>query len=195
MWLELKRIHDRLDTTMLYVTHDQDEAFTLADRLGVMADGRLVQVGEPATLYEEPADRFVESFLGSTNFLDCRVRVPDDPPVLDTPLGVDVVAPIDGTGLEAGDGVAVSLRPERLSVEPGHATTDGGGPAETVAATVIERIHRGAGVRVRVRAGETELVVARPATAETPVAVGDELRLRLSPGEARYFDGSGERLR
>jgi ABC-type Fe3+/spermidine/putrescine transport system ATPase subunit len=123
------------------------------------------------------------------------VRVPDDPPVLDTPLGVDVVAPIDGTGLEAGDGVAVSLRPERLSVEPGHATTDGGGPAETVAATVIERIHRGAGVRVRVRAGETELVVARPATAETPVAVGDELRLRLSPGEARYFDGSGERLR
>ncbi len=206
MGLELKRIHDRLDTTMLYVTHDQDEAFTLADRLGLMADGRLVQVGEPAAVYGEPADRFVESFLGSTTFLDCRVREAGAPPTLDTPMGVDLVAPIDGTDLAAGDRVEVSLRPERLSIEPGRATTDGSGRAErgvagagagavAVAGTAVERIHRGGTVLVRVRAGEAELAVERPATADATVTPGDDLRLRIEPDEARYFDASGVRLR
>ncbi len=73
MQLEIKEIQERLDTPMVYVTHDQEEAFTLADRIGVMNEGRLVQVGDPETVYDDPVDQFVESFLGSSNFLTGQV--------------------------------------------------------------------------------------------------------------------------
>jgi spermidine/putrescine transport system ATP-binding protein len=216
MQLELKRIHDRVGTTMLYVTHDQDEAFTLADRLGVMADGRLVQVDAPETVYDDPTDRFVESFLGSTNFVDARVERVDDRPLLDTALDASLPAPVDPDGLAPGDRLAVSLRPERLSVvhvgEHGSARTDDaaagspvgsppavedGGTDERVSVTgeVREAVHRGATVRVRLRVGETDLFVERPATAERSVGPGDRLAVRFDPREALYFDDEGERCR
>jgi spermidine/putrescine transport system ATP-binding protein len=74
MQLELKAIHERLETTMVYVTHDQDEAFTLADRIAVVDDGSVEQVGPPASVYTDPETLFVESFLGTTNLVDCTVR-------------------------------------------------------------------------------------------------------------------------
>jgi spermidine/putrescine transport system ATP-binding protein len=210
MQLELKRIHDRVGTTMLYVTHDQDEAFTLADRLGVMADGRLVQVDAPGTVYDDPTDRFVESFLGSTNFVEARVDRLDDRPLLDTALGTAVRAPLDPDGIDAGESIAVSLRPERLSVVPageqdpataspaasGPAVEDGGTDRRvSVTGEVSEAVHRGATVRVRLRVGETDLFVDRPTTAERSVAAGDRLAVRFDPHEALYFDDEGERCR
>jgi spermidine/putrescine transport system ATP-binding protein len=205
--LEIKEIHDRLGTTMVYVTHDQDEAFTLADRLGVMNDGRLAQVGAPATVYEDPANRFVESFLGSTNFLPCRVAAADERPLLDTPLGVQVRAPIDGVELDPGAEIVASLRPERLETDPtieADATAPGetavvedGGVTEaiTVPGTVTERIHRGSDVRLRLSVGDAEVVVAEPVATGLDLAAGDTVGLRWRPDEAVYFDAAGERCR
>lgn len=211
MQIELKRIHERVGTTMVYVTHDQDEAFTLADRLGVMDAGRLMQVGAPATVYEDPTDRFVESFLGSTNFLDCRVGS-TDPVELDTPLGVTVRTPITDTPLAVGDEVTMSLRPERLGVAPASgadATTaavspveDGGdsvqsadGETVTVVGTVTETIHRGSDVRLRLSAGETTLVVAEPVDSGRTRQTGEDVTVRFRPDEVVYFDASGARCR
>jgi spermidine/putrescine transport system ATP-binding protein len=217
MQIELKRIHDRVGTTMVYVTHDQDEAFTLADRLGVMDGGRLVQVGDPATVYENPTDRFVESFLGSTNFLDCRVTA-TDPPALDTPLGVTVRPPITDAGLSVGDDLTMSLRPERLGVAPAtgadvptpaaSAVEDGGRSARddreptasddepvAVEGTVTETIHRGSDVRLRLSVGEATLVVAESVDSGRNRRPGDDVTVRFRPGDAVYFDASGDRCR
>jgi spermidine/putrescine transport system ATP-binding protein len=201
MQLELKRIHDRVGTTMLYVTHDQDEAFTLGERLGVMNDGRLVQLDTPETVYDDPTDRFVESFLGTTNFVDCRI-VDGQAPTLETPFGTDFEAPIDGAGLAVGDVVVVSLRPERLSFVPAgrvdagsQAVGDGGESTVAVATTVEETVYRGSDLRIRLSAGETTLFV-EPSVASAPgVAPGDRLTVRFAPSEARYFDASGSRCR
>ncbi|MFB6250182.1 MAG: ABC transporter ATP-binding protein [Halobellus sp.] len=200
MQLELKRIHEQVGTTMLYVTHDQNETFTLADRMGVMADGELVQVGEPSTVYDDPADRFVEGFLGTTNFVECRVAAVEGSPVLETPLGVEARAPVDGAGLAPGDSVTVSLRPERLTVRPEPAATqrveDGGTATDTVtvAGTVTEVVHRGADVRVRLDVGETTLFVERPAGEWTGTA-GDRVVVSWDPARAVYFDATGARCR
>ena len=220
MQLELRAIHERLGTTMLYVTHDQNEAFTLADRMGVMNGGELIQVGRPATVYDDPVDQFVESFLGSTNFLRCRVGAVGDRPRLETPLGTAFRAPIDPDGVAVGDELTVSLRPERLAVSPIDGTPEGrprsadprrsrtvedGGESVdidsgdddrvSVGATVTETVYRGADVRLGLAAGETTVFVERSVEADLDATVGDELWLRWSPADALYFDEGGERLR
>jgi spermidine/putrescine transport system ATP-binding protein len=201
MQLELTRIHDEVETTMLYVTHDQDEAFTLGDRMGVMDAGRLVQVDAPSTVYDDPVDRFVESFLGTTNLLDCRVAAVDGGgAVLDTPVGGEVRAPVGADGLAVGDSVTVSLRPERLSVavrESAPAAVEDGGTATddvVLTGTVTETIARGAQVRVRLSVGETTLFVERP-VGEFHGEPGDPVTVRWAPEEALYFDAAGERCR
>ena len=70
MQLELKDLQERVGITFVYVTHDQEEALTMSDRIGVMNDGRLLQVGRPEHIYEKPANRFVAEFIGETNFID-----------------------------------------------------------------------------------------------------------------------------
>ncbi|RLM53845.1 ABC transporter ATP-binding protein [Halobellus sp. Atlit-31R] len=218
MQLELKEIHERLGTTMVYVTHDQDEAFTLADRLGVMRDGELVQVGPPAQVYDDPANQFVESFLGSTNFLSCTVAAVDDRPRLDTPLGVQCRAPVDPNGLAVGDEVTVSLRPERLALaepteatpasdadadsetrEPPNALQDGGETIATpdvrVHGTVDETVHRGPNVRTHVDVGDADLFVESTSSATPPFDADEDVTLVWDPADARYFDAAGDRLR
>jgi spermidine/putrescine transport system ATP-binding protein len=215
MQFELKDIHDRLATelTMLYVTHDQDEAFTLADRLGVMNGGELVQVGAPATLYDDPDTRFVESFLGSTTFLECSVAAVDDRPTLDTPLGVQFRAPIATDGLTPGDTVAVSLRPDRLTLvldgaardDPGdRATADVPGNTATETDTVASAdgtggaLETGAGTDGGAEAGPPAGTpvedggaaadpVTVPATVTETIYRGSDVRVRLSAGEADLF--------
>jgi spermidine/putrescine transport system ATP-binding protein len=201
MQLELKRIHNRVETTMLYVTHDQDEAFTLGDRMGVMSEGRLVQVDTPRAVYEDPMDQFVESFLGTTNFIGARVMTVGERPQLSTEMGVEFLAPIDGRTLHVGDEMVVSVRPERLSVSTtSGATAVDGGVARagtsmvTVTGTVNEAIHRGSDVRVRLTVGDITVFVERSAAA-APLTPGDEVVVQFCPDEATYFDAMRQRCR
>ncbi|WP_299266612.1 ABC transporter ATP-binding protein [Halorientalis sp.] len=202
MQIELKDIQRRLETTMVYVTHDQNEAFTLADRLGVMNDGELVQVGDPATVYDDPGSRFIESFLGSTNFISCRVVAAEGQPILAAPFGVQFRAPIGGEPLAQGDTVVVSLRPERLRLGPGAevATTaveDGGVATDEVSVpcSVVETIRRGSSVRVRLSAEETNLFIEVPVGDGVDMTAGDTVALRWTAEDAVYFAETGERYR
>jgi ABC-type Fe3+/spermidine/putrescine transport system ATPase subunit len=122
MQLELRRIQEELGTSFLYVTHDQEEALTMSDRIVLMNEGRIVQEGSPAEIYDRPATVFASGFIGEANLLRgtttavdgdrARVRVTD--------CDLEIVAP--ARGIAPGRQVVVSVRPERLSVgRPGSA--------------------------------------------------------------------------
>jgi len=118
---ELKQLHARLATTMIYVTHDQVEAMTLGDRVAVMHEGRLQQVGPPLELYDRPANRFVASFMGSPsmNLLDCvvtdesRLRIVGEGSEIQCNLPATLSSQLVG---RIGETVAIGIRPEDVSL-------------------------------------------------------------------------------
>ena len=117
MQLELKRLQRKLDITFLYVTHDQEEALTMSDRIAIMHDGVLEQVGDAHQIYEEPKSRFVATFIGETNIFDGMVTDVSDTADVMVETGSVRVA---GASLHRSELVAVSVRPERMqySTEP-----------------------------------------------------------------------------
>jgi spermidine/putrescine transport system ATP-binding protein len=115
MQLELRRIHEELGTTFLYVTHDQEEALTMSDTIIVMNEGRIVQHGPPAEIYDHPATVFASTFIGETNLLAGKVEsVSDDVTIVALDSGHRVVSSRGRSS--AGDPVVVSIRPEQLAV-------------------------------------------------------------------------------
>jgi multiple sugar transport system ATP-binding protein len=126
MRIELANLHDRLGNTMIYVTHDQVEAMTMADQIVVLCQGNVEQVGAPLELYNRPVNRFVAGFIGSPrmNFLEGRIRRADASGVL---IEVPGVAPLtvaaDGASCRVGDPVALGVRPEHVRVNGGLANT------------------------------------------------------------------------
>jgi spermidine/putrescine transport system ATP-binding protein len=116
MQIELKRIQRELGITFIYVTHDQSEALTMSDRLAVMRDGRIEQLGTPRQVYDEPATAFVAGFIGASNILAGRVsRVADGTAVIEVAAQERVLVPAPGP-LEAGAELAFTVRPEKISV-------------------------------------------------------------------------------
>jgi multiple sugar transport system ATP-binding protein len=125
---EIKELHQRLKTTSIYVTHDQIEAMTMADKIVVMNAGRVEQIGAPLELYDNPANRFVAGFIGSPamNFLDGRlVRTPGGFGV-DLGAGTILPAPASAGALQEGRDVTIGVRPEHLLVR------DDGVPVEVI---------------------------------------------------------------
>jgi spermidine/putrescine transport system ATP-binding protein len=114
--LELRTLQHEVGITFVYVTHDQEEALTMSDRIAVMNEGRVQQVADPSTLYELPTNRFVADFIGQTNVLSGRVEsVAGDRVVVATADGTRVEAVAHGeTGTDAGSDVHVAVRPEKL---------------------------------------------------------------------------------
>jgi putative spermidine/putrescine transport system ATP-binding protein len=118
MQYELKRLHEELKVTMVYVTHDQTEALTMSDRIAVFNDGRIQQLARPAQLYEAPQNAFVAEFVGENNRMTGQVTsVSGDIVGIDMGQGTIVRAKPIGE-LRPGDKAVLSLRPERVSVEP-----------------------------------------------------------------------------
>src|SRR5499427_1828956 len=114
MQLEIKHIQRELQLTVIYVTHDQEEALTMSDRIVVMRHGRVVQLGPPEDLYERPIDRFVADFIGQSNFLEVTVRsVQDGIATAVTDDGLDVSLAV-GEGGAQGTRVTLAIRPERV---------------------------------------------------------------------------------
>ena len=144
---ELVRLQKRLGTSFILVTHDQQEALTMAGRIGVMHEGRLLQVGTPAEVYERPRSRFVAEFLGAANILPVAVR---NGALVLPGLGVTV-----RTAMPAIPGAALlALRPERVRM--------GGGAANVVEGVVVERAYAGEALTHTVRLGDgTEMRVTK----------------------------------
>jgi spermidine/putrescine transport system ATP-binding protein len=114
MQLELKDLQDRVGITFIYVTHDQEEALTMSDRIAVMDRGHVLQVGGPAEIYEQPNSRFVANFIGETNFLDGQVMAAGDGRVtVKVHDGLTIQAP-NATGLQDDAAVTVAIRPEKI---------------------------------------------------------------------------------
>src|ERR1700722_11537999 len=111
--LEIKRLHERLGITFIYVTHDQREALVMCDRIAVMNNGRIEQLGSPGDLYDRPANRFVASFVGESNFLEGRVESVEENKLL-VGLGAAKVRAIGHAGCHAGTPVVLTVRPEKV---------------------------------------------------------------------------------
>jgi lactose/L-arabinose transport system ATP-binding protein len=186
MRVEIARLHRALGTTMVYVTHDQTEAMTLADRIVVLRDGRVEQIGTPLDLYGDPATQFVAGFIGSPrmNFLDARVsegncslRIGDS--VLPLPLVRDRP--------EAGASVTVGIRPEHLRLV---ATGDSALPLRVEA---IERLGSTNFVYGRMDGGES--IVLENRDSARSVIEGDRVHAHLQAHDMRLFALDGTRLR
>ena len=179
MRTEIKELHQRLKTTTVYVTHDQIEAMTMADKIVVMHDGQVEQVGAPLELYDRPANRFVAGFIGSPamNFLPARV----DGDRIAFPDGVDFSVPLR-TGLENGREVVLGIRPEHLEVA-----------ADGFEAEVVVIEPTGSETQLFARVGGQEITaVFRERHAFAP---GQKIRLRPQAERTLVFDSSsGQRL-
>ncbi|MGH7048164.1 MAG: ABC transporter ATP-binding protein [Stellaceae bacterium] len=189
MRVELKKLHDRLGTTAIYVTHDQVEAMTLGDRVVVMKDGLVQQVGGPLELYNEPANRFVAGFLGSPAMNFATVAMRDNAGVLwaeNDGIRIRVPGQIAGRLRPyCGQQVTMGIRPEDLHVagadDPAELTLD-------AAVEVVEKL--GSEILLDVAVGNHTMV----ASVEPDVRfnVRDRLRLALNPERLHFFDTASE---
>jgi spermidine/putrescine transport system ATP-binding protein len=121
MQIELKHIQSEVGITFIYVTHDQEEAMTMSDRIGIMNEGVLQQVGSPHEVYEKPVNRFVADFIGETNFLPAmvtRLETEEDYPMVALQGGVRVLAANEGHDLRLQQPVTLTIRPERINLYP-----------------------------------------------------------------------------
>lgn len=198
MQIELKNIHSELDKTMVHVTHDQDEAFTLADRIGIMNDGRLVQVGEPREVYANPENQFVEEFLGESNIVMGTVdNVQDDRFEATLDIGTHISLPItdQDNELEVGGSVTFSLRPEVMQIsattEPDAEISADGEGGHGIQGTVESILYRGSTVRYYVDVGG-ELFVEQSVAADEQFDEGQSVRVTWEQDDILAFDPAGK---
>jgi spermidine/putrescine ABC transporter ATP-binding subunit len=167
MQQELKRIQGELGITVIYVTHDQSEAMAMADRIGIMAEGRLLQVADPETIYAAPANHFVARFLGDCSIL--RVTATDGG------RGYEICGTHQPLSSPATGRFDVVVRPENVSVHPATEAVSGDIPG--VPATVRDITYLGAAWRVTLELPDRQLLLAS-------VVRGDHMAGHLAPGES-----------
>ncbi|MGE8941019.1 ABC transporter ATP-binding protein [Leptospira interrogans] len=189
MRVELKKLHERLGTTAIYVTHDQVEAMTLGDRVVVMKDGIVQQVGEPLELYNAPANKFVAGFIGSPamNFASVEV-VEKAGELLVQNSGLQIKVPaalVAGLRGHVGRKVSLGIRPENLRVanssDPVEYSFDAG-------VEVVEQL--GSEILLDVSVGGETMVASVEPTLKTKVH--ETLRLAMNPDRIHFFDAETE---
>ena len=189
MQVEVKNLQERLRTTFVFVTHDQDEALIMSDRIAVMNQGRLEQVGAPDELYERPRTRFVADFLAVRNILQATVQSLSAAGVrLRTDGGAPVLAHDDG-GFAPGARVCLGIRSERISLADAGEAVD----VNVWPGTLDDEIYLGDRTDWRVRAHDGTLTVAEASTGARQRRRGDTVRLSF-PKEAvlRLDDQPGQ---
>ena len=131
MQLELKRIQQEVGITFIYVTHDQEEAMTMSNRLAVMRAGRTEQIGPPEEVYEKPQTQFVAAFLGASNLLEGDLKEQTDGTSTVLLAGGDVVhLPNDRAPFRVGESVLVGVRPEKITIRSDGGKSEGGNSAD-----------------------------------------------------------------
>jgi ABC-type sugar transport system ATPase subunit len=183
--IEIAKLKESMpETTMIYVTHDQVEAMTLADRIVVLKDGRIEQVGSPLELYRHPGNLFVAQFIGSPamNILPAKVATAGASTVVDL-LGRKVTLPVATPADAAGSAVSFGVRPEDLSVTTGDDYVVEGKVDYLEQLGEVQLIYLDIG-----RPGEP-LVAKAPGDAQ--IKRGETLRMTASPGDLHIFDAAG----
>ncbi|MGY1887932.1 ABC transporter ATP-binding protein [Pseudomonas sp. SDT291_1_S447] len=184
---EIARLHARLRSTMIYVTHDQVEAMTLADKIVVLNGGHIEQVGSPRELYERPASRFVAGFLGSPkmNFLPARLHAPGETSLVDTPVLAMTALPFDSSNLAADASLSLGVRPEHLSLKAAAGTAG-------VVVTGVEYL--GSETYVHLDTGQDEPLICR-CEVNAGWQTGDRVELQLDIDKIHLFDTDGTALK
>ncbi|OBQ70408.1 ABC transporter ATP-binding protein [Mesorhizobium erdmanii] len=187
MRVEIARLKAELASTMVYVTHDQVEAMTLADRIVVMNGGRIEQVGAPLDLYHRPANLFVAGFIGSPamNFLKGRVdKVEGNRATVGLDLGLSLAMPVSNA-LTTGAEVTLGIRPEHIVL-----SAEGQADAFVVKASVVELL--GSDTFIHVRDGEESLVIRD--SGGRIVRAGDRIAISLPSRACHLFNEAGQRI-
>jgi putative spermidine/putrescine transport system ATP-binding protein len=166
---EIRRIQLEVGTTALFVTHDQEEALAIADRVGVMRDGRIEQLGSPTDVYSRPATPFVAEFVGLSN------RLAGDVTGAGTVVVRGATLPLVDIGVPAGAVVAL-VRPEAMSVTSGESAEAG-----PLTGTVIATTFLGATSRVTVDLGDTTVMAAMATAEATALSAGQRVTLTIRP--------------
>ncbi len=191
MRLELIKLHKQLNATMIYVTHDQTEAMTMADRIVVLNHGKVEQIGSPLELYRNPRNRFVAGFIGSPkmNFLDVRVVACEQGRVtIELPGGAPLAVPFGAENVAAGQTLTLGIRPEHLT-EEGGSGIDGGLSGEV---NVIE--HLGGETLLHVRLVDDRTIQVK-ASGESKASEGQRIMAGFSVRHAHLFSEDGRSLR
>jgi len=187
MRLEIERLHRELGTTMIYVTHDQVEAMTLADRIVALEAGGIQQVGPPLELYSRPSNLFVAGFIGSPkmNMLPGHVVSAEGGVAtlgLDADTGARIAMPV---AARAGDKVTVGVRPESLEI------VDTAAPGVTALPARVESVERLGNITyVYLDAGAPDVVTVQ-VMGQTALASGQEVKVGLRPNQLYVFDAAG----
>ena len=174
---EIRRLNRELGVTMLFVTHDQDEAFAVADRVGVMRAGRLEQVGSPAEMYDNPATPFVRDFLGRTFSFEGTLDLStgDGRVLLDSGAGTEITPLARAGSDEQGQRVRAYVRPEYVEVLPLRSAS----AANELVGEVVAADYLGDRMEYRVRVGDSAATLTAPRA--TPHAIGDKVTVRVDP--------------
>jgi len=188
MRVEILKLHRDLGSTMIYVTHDQVEAMTMADKIVVLSGGRIEQVGSPLDLYLKPANRFVAEFLGSpkiNTFETSISALADGMATLPLPGGAVMALPVGAASVAPGTAVTLGIRPE-------HFTLGEGAPA-SLSGTVELVEHLGSETLLTVRV-DNDTVLTVKADGVSRVRSGDAIALGLRPEACQVFDAAGETI-
>jgi ABC-type Fe3+/spermidine/putrescine transport system ATPase subunit len=186
MQRELRRVQSELGATFIYVTHDQEEAFGMADRLAVMRAGRFVQEGPPAEVYDRPADAWVALFVGSANTVPARFLRPGSPAEFASDFG-PVAAGFADPALAAGDAALVVVRPEATRFLP---ASDGEPAPNRIAARLVDSVAIGPSLRLRAvtdGGGPFESIIARSAATTPALVPGDAVLVTFDAEAARAY--------
>jgi len=195
MRTELTKLHKKLETTFVYVTHDQVEAMTMGDRIVVMHDGFIQQVDTPQNLYDNPCNLFVAGFIGTPpmNFMDGEVRkvgdryvvrVDDsDLPLLPSRLSYETLVPYEGKS------VVVGIRPENLHLEPVYMDQPTTGVL-TVKVDLAELM--GSEIYVYAKQGENNIIAKVPP--HTKVVTGEPMQIAIDCNKIHLFDKETQKV-
>jgi ABC-type Fe3+/spermidine/putrescine transport system ATPase subunit len=189
MQLELKALNKELGATFVYVTHDQEEALTMSDRIAVMDNARVAQLGMPAEIYENPRTAFVAKFIGESNFFEGRVRQADGHWELEWPYGGAARLPAH-PGLRAGQQTRIAVRPEWMDVwRPGEVPAG----ENALGGTIQDVIYLGETMHVLVRiphAGTVTVAVRNEGQLIKPLPWkrGDEAAVAWLPEDCQILE-------
>ncbi|WP_374368210.1 ABC transporter ATP-binding protein [Dongia sp.] len=174
MQVELRRIQRQIGITTIFVTHDQEEALTLSDRVAIFNKGQVVQAGNPRAVYERPVNRFAAGFLGEANFLDGQVSaIAGGEARVALATGGEILVP--AANLAVNGTVLVALRPEKISIEP--ATSDLSAAPNRIRGRVAAAIFSGSSLTYRISVGDRIMLVFEQNKSRAPLPEGSDVTL------------------
>jgi spermidine/putrescine ABC transporter ATP-binding subunit len=176
MQVELRRIQRQVGITTIFVTHDQEEALTLSDRIAIFDAGRIIQEGAPMAVYERPVTRFAAGFLGEANFLPGRVTAMEagGPARVALDIGGEALCRLSSG--QVGQAVLLALRPEKITL-----STGGQAGLNAVRGKVLDVVFSGNSTTYRIAVGEQVMILFRQNLAQGTVAPGTDVVLSWSP--------------